>query len=194
MRCFVLSCIFIAKVFAFSSAIMPGMHALDFTLQNTLGQDVSLHDYAGKIIVLEWQDPRCNYVKKYYNSNKMQSLQKHYKEQFGVVWLSIILNNEETLPSAATHQLLDPAREVTHLYDVQKAPEVIIVDEAGYIAYVGAIDSVRSHEIADVARARANYIEMTLDALLSAYPVPISHTRPFGCQTTSFTPDQFQQV
>ena len=83
MRYFVLLCMLIAKVFAFSSAIMPGMHALDFTLQDVHGQDVSLHDHAGKIIVLEWRDPRCDYVKKYYTSNKMQDLQKHYQEQFG---------------------------------------------------------------------------------------------------------------
>ena len=194
MRYFVLSCMLIAKVFAFSSAIMPGMHALDFTLQDVHGQDVSLHDHVGKIIVLEWRDPSCDYVKKYYTSHKMQDLQKYYQEQFGVVWLTILLNNDDSLPSAATNMLLDPAREVTHLYDIQKVPEIVVIDEDGYVAYVGAVDSVRSHNVADVARARANYIEMTLDALVSSHPVPISHTRPFGCQTTYFKPAQFHRV
>ena len=194
MRYFVLLCMLIAKVFAFSSAVMPGMHALDFTLQDVHGQDVSLHDYAGKIVVLEWRDPRCDYVKKYYTSNKKQTLQKHYQEQFGVVWLTILLNNDDPLPSAATNVLLDPAREVTRLYDVQKVPEIIVIDEAGYVAYVGAVDSVRSPDVVDVARARANYIEMTLDALVSSHPVPISHTRPFGCQTAHYTPAQFHRV
>ena len=195
MRYYLLAFILFSNAFAFDASMTPGMQALDFTLQDSNGHNRSLHDYTGKIIVLEWRDPRCNYVTKYYNTHKMQDLQKYYQDKYNVVWLTILLGaDKDVIPSEATATLLDPAREVTQLYNITKVPEVVIIDQSGVIAYVGAVDSVRSYDEQDVARASMNYIENALDALIANYPVTIPQTRPFGCQTASFSQAHYQQV
>ena len=52
------------------------------------GRSVSLGDYAGKIVVLEWTNDGCPFVGKHYNSGNMQALQQKYTAG-GVVWSTI---------------------------------------------------------------------------------------------------------
>src|SRR5262249_40231859 len=66
-----------------------GSKAPDFTLSDSKGLQRKLSSYAGKVVVLEWLNYGCPFVKKHYLSKNMQSLQKKYKTK-GVVWLSII--------------------------------------------------------------------------------------------------------
>ena len=68
--------------------VTTGQPAPDFTLSDTNGAQHSLSDFKGKFVVLEWVNPDCPFVKKHYESQNMQNLQKTYTEQ-GVVWLSI---------------------------------------------------------------------------------------------------------
>ena len=56
---------------------------------DTAGRTVSLADFKGKHVVLEWVNPGCPYVRKHYDSGNMQELQKRYAEK-GVVWYSVI--------------------------------------------------------------------------------------------------------
>ena len=44
--------------------------------KDTNGKDVDLSAYKGKIVVLEWTNHGCPFVKKHYGSKNMQSLQK----------------------------------------------------------------------------------------------------------------------
>ena len=53
-----------------------GQPAPNFTLKGADRNDHSLADYKGKYIVLEWTNPDCPFVKKFYNSNAMQTLQR----------------------------------------------------------------------------------------------------------------------
>ena len=68
---------------------MVGKPAEDFTLPDSTGKTHSLSDYKGKIVVLEWLNHGCPFVKKHYNSGNMQKLQKMYAEK-GIVWFSIV--------------------------------------------------------------------------------------------------------
>jgi len=172
-----------------------GMPALNFTLQDISGKDVSLEQYYGKVIVLEWRDPRCKFVQKHYKSQNMQTIQKKYTQNDDIIWLTILVGtNIDTEHNFATHQLIDPAREVARLYDITKVPEVVIIDKTGYIAYIGAVDSLRTSNVEDVERAKVNYIASSLDEIISHYPVSVSHTRPYGCDITMFKPAPFQAV
>jgi peroxiredoxin len=180
---------------AASSAMVAGSPALNFSLQDVHGHTVKLDQYYGKIIVLEWRDPRCQYVQKYYQANTMQALQKKYTEQNGVIWLTILVGaHSDKAALHSTNELLDPAREVTELYGITRVPEVVIINPAGFIVYKGAVDSIRSNSPEDVARARVNYIANSLDALLTNNPVSVSHTRPFGCDAMAFKPAGFHKV
>ena len=53
-----------------------GQPAPDFTLQGGDGKTHSLADYKGKFVVLEWTNPHCPFVHKFYDSGTMQKLQK----------------------------------------------------------------------------------------------------------------------
>ena len=65
-----------------------GQPAPTFTVQNTSGKTVSLTDFKGKHVVLEWVNPGCPYVVKHYGSANMQGTQKEAVSK-GVVWLSV---------------------------------------------------------------------------------------------------------
>lgn len=178
-----------------SAMIEAGSPALNFTLQDESGKDVSLGGYFGKIIVLEWRDPNCSYVQKHYGTENMQNLQKKYTLNGDIVWLTIqVGKSKNEFKAYATDVLLDPAREVTKMYGITKIPEIVIINKSGYIVYRGAVDSIRSNLSEDVGRVRANYIANTLDAILSSYPVSVSHTRPYGCDVSSLAPSSFERV
>ena len=52
-----------------------GKPAPDFSATDTNGRLVSLSDFRGKTVVLEWSNPDCPTVKKHYESGNMQKTQ-----------------------------------------------------------------------------------------------------------------------
>ena len=70
------------------AAAKPGMAAPVFTAPDIAGKTVSLGDYAGKIVILEWTNDGCPFVGKHYNSGSMQPPQRKYTGE-GDVWLTI---------------------------------------------------------------------------------------------------------
>ncbi|HKD56261.1 MAG TPA: redoxin domain-containing protein, partial [Hyphomicrobiaceae bacterium] len=55
-----------------------GEPAPAFTLADSNGKAVSLADFKGKTVVLEWTNHNCPYVRKHYGANNMQMLQKKW--------------------------------------------------------------------------------------------------------------------
>src|SRR5882762_7572827 len=53
-----------------------GEPAPNFTLQGSDGKSHSLSDYKDKYVVLEWTNPNCPFVHKFYDGGAMQKLQK----------------------------------------------------------------------------------------------------------------------
>ena len=53
-----------------------GQPAPAFSATDLNGKTVSLADFKGKHVVLEWVNPGCPYVVKHYSSKNMQGLQK----------------------------------------------------------------------------------------------------------------------
>jgi peroxiredoxin len=173
---------------------VPGSPAPAFTLTDTLGKPVSLSDFKGRLVVLEWVNHGCPFVRKHYGAGNMQSLQKSFREQ-GVVWLSIQSTNpdhqdyqapaalEQTMrkSGAAQHAtLMDPEGKVGRLYGAKVTPQLYLIDQAGILRYAGAIDNIRSTDQADIARAR-NYIAAALDAVLAGRTVADRRTTAYGC-------------
>ena len=58
------------------AAAKVGAAAPAFTAVATTGKTVSLADYKGKLVVLEWTNHECPYVRKHYESGNMQAMQK----------------------------------------------------------------------------------------------------------------------
>jgi len=189
-----LSVLAIASALPASAAIEPGQEAPEFTLTDSKGTSHKLSDFRGKFVVLEWLNHECPFVKKHYSGGDMQKLQKEYTAK-GVVWLSIISSapgkqGHRTGPQAdadtadkkasPTAVLLDPSGEVCQKYEAKTTPHMFVIDQQGKVIYAGAIDSMRSTDSADVAKAE-NYVRQTLDAALAGKPVPTPKTTPYGC-------------
>jgi peroxiredoxin len=176
------------------SAAEPGEAAPEFTLTDSKGTSHKLSDFRGKFVVLEWLNHECPFVKKHYSGGNMQKLQQEYTAK-GVVWLSIISSapgkqGHRTGPqaeadtkdknAAPTAVLLDPSGEVGKKYDAKTTPEMFVLDKEGKILYAGAIDSIKSTDSADIAKAE-NHVRQALDAALAGQPVPTPKTTPYGC-------------
>ncbi|MFZ9874998.1 MAG: thioredoxin family protein [Candidatus Methylacidiphilales bacterium] len=176
------------------AAVEPGEEAPDFTLTDSKGTSHKLSDFRGKLVVLEWLNHECPFVKKHYSGGDMQKLQQEYTAK-GVVWLSIISSapgkqGHRTGPqaeadtkdknAAPTAVLLDPSGEVGKKYDAKTTPEMFVLDKEGKILYAGAIDSIKSTDSADIAKAE-NHVRQALDAALAGQPVPTPKTTPYGC-------------
>jgi len=184
----------IASTLPASAAVEPGQEAPEFTLTDSKGTSHKLSDFRGKLVVLEWLNHECPFVKKHYSGGDMQKLQQEYTAK-GVVWLSIISSapgkqGHRTGPqaeadtsdkkAAPTAVLLDPSGEVGKKYDAKTTPEMFVLDKEGKVLYAGAIDSIKSTDSADVAKAE-NHVRAALDAALAGKPVPTPQTKPYGC-------------
>jgi AhpC/TSA family len=69
-------------------AASTGQAAPAFTAKDVDGKSVSLADYLGKTVVLEWVNPGCPFVRKHYDAANMQGTQKAAAAK-GVIWLAI---------------------------------------------------------------------------------------------------------
>jgi peroxiredoxin len=179
---------------ATSAKITVDAPAPDFTLTNSKGETVSLSDYKGKHVVLEWTNHQCPYVVKHYASDNMQSLQRKYAEQ-DVVWLSIISSaqgkqghvsadeaNELTKSRSAqpAHVLFDESGEVGKMFAAKTTPHMYIIDPSGELKYAGGIDSIKSANQADIPKA-INYVDVGLQSLLAGGEIENKLTPPYGC-------------
>ena len=175
-------------------AISINQTAPDFSLKDEAGKDVKLSDFKGKTVVLEWTNHQCPFVKKHYETNNMQSLQKKFTAQ-DVVWLSIVssapgkegyIDGEkakqltEERKAAPTKVLLDPTGKAGQQYQAKTTPHMYIVNPEGTLVYMGGIDNIASADKADVKKAE-NYIDMALTNLLAGKAVKPNVTRPYGC-------------
>ena len=67
---------------------VPGEAAPAFTGLTAAGETVSLSDFAGQTVVLEWTNHGCPYVVRHYGGN-MQGLQTAAAED-DIVWIQVI--------------------------------------------------------------------------------------------------------
>lgn len=176
------------------AAAVVGEAAPDFTLTDADGKEVSLADFRGKTVVLEWHNPGCPFVKKHYGSGNMQKTQAAAVKD-GVVWLSInsgapgkqghmdgaeareVLAENGAKPTA---YLLDPSGVVGRTYDARTTPHMYIIDEDGTLVYAGGIDDKPTANPADIKGAR-NHVLAALAEMKDGKPVSVATSRPYGC-------------
>lgn len=165
-----------------------------FTAAATTGTGVSLADQRGKIVVLEWTNHDCPYVRKHYESGNMQALQREITAQ-GVVWLTLISSSPgtqgyvtpkqaddltSTRKASPTAVLLDPTGVVGRAYGATNTPHMYVVDKTGLLVYAGAIDDRPTTRRSDIAGAH-NYVRAALEDMAAGRPVQAPVTRAYGC-------------
>jgi peroxiredoxin len=188
-------------IMALSAGVQPvtaqariGAPAPAFTLTDSNGRALSLADFKGKTVVLEWTNHDCPYVGKHYRGNNMQALQKKWTGQ-GVVWLSVISSapglqghvsaqqaNKLTADRGAspTAVLLDPTGKVGRAYGARTTPHMYVINGEGALVYMGGIDNQPTARLEDLKSAR-NFVDEALSEISQGKPVSVTASRAYGC-------------
>lgn len=168
--------------------------APDFTAPGADGRPIQLSAYQGKVVVLEWTNHDCPFVKKHYESGNIPKLQKEAAAQ-GVVWLQVISSapGQQGHVDAATAKqvnayrdakpagiVLDENGAVGRLYGARTTPHIFVIDQQGKLAYKGGIDSIPSNRPEDIAQAEP-YARNAIQATLKGQQVAKANTQPYGC-------------
>lgn len=168
-----------------------GEPAPDFKLSDLNGKEVSLKDYAGKTVVLEWFNPGCPFVKYAHGDGPLKD-QGNRATSEGVVWLAINsgaqgkegsgLDNNKAAASqwGITYPvLLDESGLVGHSYGATSTPHMFVIDSKGVLAYAGALDN------APMGKAEGgkpqNYVSAALADLKAGRAVATPSTKSYGC-------------
>ena len=186
--------VLVLNIFLFPQEAKLNEQAPNFKLADSNGKEHSLSDFSGKIVVLEWINFECPFVKKHYNSQNMQSLQLKYTKK-DVVWLSInssaegkqgnfsndeINNRIKDLNAKMSAYLIDTDGKVGKMYGAKTTPHMYIVDKKGKLVYAGGIDDKASTDVDDIKEAK-NYVSLALDEILSGQKVILQTSKPYGC-------------
>lgn len=171
-----------------------GQAAPAFSVTDSRGKTVSLADFKGRHVVLEWVNPGCPFVQKHYNSGNLPGTQQRAIAQ-GVVWLAVSstarsasdyrppaeleawLKSKQAAPSAT---LMDDEGRLGRAYGARTTPHLYLIDPAGKLIYAGAIDSKPTANPADIASA-VNYVNQALGEALAGKPVSQATTTAYGC-------------
>jgi len=191
------SLVLAAGLLAASAALaqaVVGQPAPAFTATDASGKAVSLADFKGKHVVLEWVNPGCPFVVKHYASGNMQATQKDSTSK-GVVWLAVNStasdHQDYKAPSAmagwmqqqkagATATLMDADGKVGRAYGARTTPHIYVINASGTLVYAGAIDDKPTASQADIPGSR-NHVKAALAESLAGKPVSMASTRPYGC-------------
>jgi len=171
-----------------------GQPAGNFRLMSSDGKIVSLSQFRGKPVVLEWNNPGCPFVQKHYESGNMQATQRKAVDA-GAVWLTInsgapgkqghldasgakaFVRASKAYPS---YYLLDPQGRVGKGYGAKTTPHMYLIDAGGRLVYQGAIDDKPTADQGDIAGAR-NHVLAALGEVKAGRKVSVAETRPYGC-------------
>lgn len=170
--------------------------APDFTGVTATGDTVSLSDFAGQTVVLEWTNDGCPFVQKHYATPpaNMQGLQTDASES-DVVWLSIVssapgkqghrtgaelLDMNEGRGATPAHVIIDESGDIGRLYKAKTTPHMFVITADGEIAYQGAIDDTPSARVSDIETS-TNYVSAALDSVAAGEPVEVASSKPYGC-------------
>jgi peroxiredoxin len=149
------------------SSIREGIQAPDFTFPGLDGENISLSDYTGKVVLVNiWATwcPPC--------VEEMPSMQKLYNEfngkNFEILAVSIDADGVDAVaPFMKTHKLsfpalMDPKGTIKSMYRVTGVPESFIIDKQGIL--VGKIIGPRDWATQEVFGFFQDLIQRPLSA------------------------------
>ena len=179
-----------------SGATSPviGKSAPDFTLTDLDGKEVKLASFKGKVVVLEWFNPRCPFVKASHTAGSLVDTAKRRMKD-GVVWLAVnsgaagkqgadVKMNAEAVKtwSIPNPILRDTTGKVGKAYGATNTPNMFVIDKAGTVVYAGAIDNSPDGEGKSPQGGKlVNYVDAALGDLAAGREVQTAVTKPYGC-------------
>lgn len=172
-----------------ASAATVGEAAPGFTLTDLDGEEHTLADLRGQVVVLEWINPRCPFSERHAKEKTMTGLADEHE----VVWLSVNSTNpgHRDYLEPAEHQafndqygidypvLYDPSGDVGRAYDAKTTPHMYVIDAEGTLLYDGAIDDDPGGRRKPAERT--NYVDDGLADHAASRPIEPATTKPYGC-------------
>ena len=178
------------------AAVQVNQTAPNFILTDSWGKEINLSSFKDRVVILEWTNHECPFVKKHYSTRNMQGTQEVANEE-RVVWFSIISSapgtqghvsgkeaNVLTVKRGASpsNVLLDPEGDVGRMYGAKTTPHMYIIDQTGILKYQGAIDDAGGRGFASKDLAKAtNFIKKALEEMKTDVPISSNTTKPYGC-------------
>lgn len=157
-----------------------------FALEDQDGNTVRLKDLRGQIVVLEWFNPDCPFVKRHHEkSSTCRDLAGKYGDD-NVVWLAV--NSTHYMTPEATRQwhdkwnlpyavLIDRDGKVGKAYGAKTTPHMFVIDEGGQIVYHGALDD----DPRGSSDSPENHIDAVLANLTDDKPAGVESNKSYGC-------------
>ncbi|HYE44504.1 MAG TPA: redoxin domain-containing protein [Caulobacter sp.] len=165
-----------------------------FAVKDVDGKVRSLAEFKGRVVVLEWVNEGCPYVKKHYSGN-MQGLQVSATRD-GAVWLTVCSSAPGQQGHwatgaeakawmtaknwAGTAMLIDPDGKMGKAYGAKTTPHMYVIDKTGTLVYQGGIDDVPTNKVEDIKRAN-NLVAAALADVNAGRPVKVAFSQPYGC-------------
>ena len=171
-----------------------GQAAPDFELPDLDGKLTRLSDHRGKVVVLEWFNPECPFVKAAHGKGSLVGLAARHQKQ-GVVWIAVNSaapgkqgydpepNREAKQEWQLSHPILrDESGRVGRAYGAERTPHMFVIDATGKLVYAGAIDNSPDGEgDSPKGGTLVNYVDAALSALWQNKPVEVPTTEAYGC-------------
>lgn len=167
--------------------------APDFTLTDLDNNTHKLSDYKDKIVVLEWYNPMCPYVKNNHEKGPLATMGNNYQKDDDIVWLAINSNaagqqgtgidlNKRYRKQYKIEYpiLLDEKSEVGLLYGAKTTPHMFIIDKKGILRYKGAIDNAPFGKLKENTEYK-NYVENAVSEIREDKVVTDKETKSYGC-------------
>jgi hypothetical protein len=172
-----------------------------FVTEDHEKRDLTLRDFRGKFVVLEWFNPDCPAVQKAYEEGGRLrdvaielAFDKKVLEEKGepdLIWIHINSAGpgqpgnglQKALNARAEFQIAnlyadDEPGTIGRAYGATRTPEVVILDAAGVMVYRGAPDNAPSGKPAGAYR---NYIAEAIADLRAGNKVRTGRTKLWGC-------------
>lgn len=177
-----------------SEVAAVGKAAPDFSLSDLEGKKVSLSSFLGKIVVLEWFNPECPYVKASHTTGSLVDAAKRLEGK-GVVYLAINSgapgkqghgpekNKEAAETFSMQHPvLLDETGEVGRSYGATNTPHSFVINQEGILVYAGAVDNSPDGEgKSPEGGSLVGYMEQAALETLDGKSVTVPQSKAYGC-------------
>jgi peroxiredoxin len=181
----------LSKPAVMAPAATIGQAAPDFRLTSTDGQLISLKQFLGKTVVIEWFNPDCPFVKVAHREGKLGSRAALHVENGGI-WLGVNSGAagrqghglERNKKARVQYKLaypivLDEDGQVGRLYGATRTPHIFVIDPKGILVYAGALDSTGGAGYGN--GPMTDYLGDALKAIKAGTTLTSAKTKSWGC-------------